>query len=495
MPTRTGSGNAQSDAVSSWWSRQIAPSLVITRREIQDTLRDWRLVLPIVVLVSIFPILANVVAASGVDYVSQHGADLIVERLFPFLMLVVGFFPSTFSLVIALETFVGEKERHSLEPLLSAPLTDLQLYVGKLLAATLPPVLASYLGMLVYTLLLGFTVGWWPSASLFVLAVTLSTMTAVLMVAGAVIISSQSTSVRAANLLASFIILPMALLLQAQSALLLYAHYTALWLIALALLIVAVLLIRLGIRLFNREQLLGTDLDHLDLRAGLRTFWSALWPRKGLVALYTREIPEIVRGLRAELIVVLLVLVIGGAAIGAWAANQFPLQLTVPSLDVQGIADREVMQELINSSGLLPRFSPGAILLHNIRALVAAAMLALLSLGTLALLLLLAPIAVVAYAGVLLTRLGIDASLFVVIAVLPHGLFELPAAILATAQAMRAGDIILQPPDQGGGVLGIVREMGHFAKLFIAVVLPLLALAAWIEVHVTPQAVVWFMNR
>ena len=45
------------------------------------------------------------------------------------------------SLVIALETFVGEKERRSLEPLFSTPLTNTELYVGKTLAAMIPPFL------------------------------------------------------------------------------------------------------------------------------------------------------------------------------------------------------------------------------------------------------------------------------------------------------------------------------------------------------------------
>ena len=255
----------------------------------------------------------------------------------------------------------------------------------------------------------------------------------------------------------------------------------------------AVLLIRFGITDFNREQLLGRELDHLNLKAGLRTFWAALWPRQGLIALYTREIPAIVRGMRGELIMVLLVLVIGGAAIGLWTANRFPLPIT--ALDLQVMTDKQAMNELISNSGLLPSFSPGAILLNNVRSLVAAAIFAVISLGVLALLLLLVPIAVVGYAGFLLAGLGLDAGLLVVFAVLPHGIFELPAAILATAQAMRMGDIILCPPDEGGGVLGIVREMGHFVKLFVAVVLPLLALAAWIEVHITPQALDWFLSR
>ena len=45
----------------------------------------------------------------------------------------------------------------------------------------------------------------------------LITVEALVMVSGAVVVSSQTTSVRAANLLASFIIIPMALLMQAEA--------------------------------------------------------------------------------------------------------------------------------------------------------------------------------------------------------------------------------------------------------------------------------------
>ena len=64
--------------------------------------------------------------------------------------MIVGFFPISVSLVIALETFVGEKERMSIEPLLNTPLKDWQLYLGKMLSATIPPLLSSFLGMAVY---------------------------------------------------------------------------------------------------------------------------------------------------------------------------------------------------------------------------------------------------------------------------------------------------------------------------------------------------------
>ncbi|MGC9521899.1 MAG: stage II sporulation protein M [Anaerolineae bacterium] len=469
----------------------LAPVLIIARREIKDTLRDWRIVLPILSLVAGFPLLATFVASRGVDFLGQYGADIILERLYPFLILVVGFFPSTFSLVIALETFVGERERRSLEPLLTTPLTDLQLYLGKLLAATLPSIAASYLGMGIYTVMLGTTVGWWPEPSLMVLALALATVEAVVMVAGAVIVSSQSTSVRAANLVASFIIIPMALLLQAEAGLLLFANYTALWLVALALAIVALLLVRLGIRIFNRETLLGRDLDELNLRAGATALWEGMRPEHGIVRLYRREIPRLLRSIRPELLVTLLVLGVGGMAIGVWARYKFPLPLGL--FDLNEIVDEGAFDQLVAQTGLLPSFSVLAVFLHNVRALLAAAILGGLSLGTLATILLMAPIALIAYLGLQVGQLGLNPWLFIAVAVLPHGIFELPAAIIATAQAVRVGAVILRAPSEGGGVLGILREAGHFVKLFVALVLPLLVLAAWIEVAITPKLLLWLL--
>ena len=289
----------------------LHPIMIIVRREVRDTLRDWRIVFPVLLLITIFPFLANFAAQRGLGYVNQYGAKLIMERLFPFLMLVVGFFPSSFSLVIALESFVGEKERRSLEPLLATPLADTQLYLGKLFSSTFTPVVASYIGMVFYMLLLGFSIGWWPSFSLLMVAFALSTAQAFVMVSAAVVISSQATSARAANLLSSFIVVPMAFLLQGEASLLLVGNYTGLWLITLFLLLVNVLFIRMGVRVFNREYLLGREIDVIDFRGGWRTFREAFRPQGGLRGLYLREIPGHIRGLWPEILFTVLVVFAG----------------------------------------------------------------------------------------------------------------------------------------------------------------------------------------
>src|SRR4030065_391276 len=130
----------------------LAGALTVTRRELRDTLRDWRIVVPIILLTLVFPVIMNFTAGAAQDFVRRYGADIIGERLIPFLLMIVGFFPISFSLVVALETFVGERERKSVEPLLSMPISDGELYLGKMLAALLLPLAASYLGISVYLL-------------------------------------------------------------------------------------------------------------------------------------------------------------------------------------------------------------------------------------------------------------------------------------------------------------------------------------------------------
>jgi ABC-type transport system involved in multi-copper enzyme maturation permease subunit len=226
---------------------RIQPALIITRRELRDQFRDWRIIVPIAVLTLIFPFLANFTTRRILGFVQQYGANLIAERFIPFLLMIVGFFPISISLVIALESFAGESERRSIEPLLSSPLTDGQLYLGKLLACVITPLVAAYLGMAVYMAGVYRASAWRPDTMFVVLIILLTAVQALVMVCGAVVISTQTTSVRAANLLASFIIIPVALLIQVESVMMLWADYRVLWWVVLALLVLAVLLVRMGI--------------------------------------------------------------------------------------------------------------------------------------------------------------------------------------------------------------------------------------------------------
>jgi len=493
-------------AIDSEWLRLV---FTLVRREVRDSLRDWRIVIPIVILTLFFPILMSFVADMALDWVAKYNAPIVGERMLPFLLLVVGFFPISFSLVIALETFVGEKERKSLEPLLATPLTDAQLYLGKTLAAMIPPLLASYLGITVYLIGLYFIKGWTAPSVLVVLILVLTTMEGLVMVTGAVVVSSQTTSVRAANLLASFIIIPAALLIQGEAIIMFWANYRVLWWIVLLLILVATILVRMGIHTFNREGLLGREIDQLNVASLWHTFrrylmWERwlfgldlrppadggrvpVWLRwLGTVGgLYGRDVPAILRRSRLAFVVVGVGL-LASLFVGQIYAVHYPLPPGVLGLE-QITADTFAEMPSID---WLPALTTWGVLSNNVRALLAAALLAMFSFGSLAVALLMAPLAIIFFFTAQAARLGYSPVLFFAVFVLPHGLLELPAATIATALAVRLGATLMSPPRGMTVSEGWIWALADFLKVFLAVVVPLLAVAAAIEAYVTPLLVV-----
>ncbi|MBK7449280.1 MAG: ABC transporter permease subunit [Anaerolineales bacterium] len=90
--------------------------------------------------------------------------------------------------MVALESFVGEKERGTIEPLLTAPFDDWQLYFGKLLVGIITPLVASYSSIGIYLLLIlrrGLSM---PGASELLQLLLLTTAHAILMVSASIFI-------------------------------------------------------------------------------------------------------------------------------------------------------------------------------------------------------------------------------------------------------------------------------------------------------------------
>ncbi|NJM08898.1 ABC transporter permease subunit [Candidatus Gracilibacteria bacterium] len=244
---------------------------LITRREIRETLSDWRIVTPIVVLAFLLPLL--LVAASNL-VVTFVADQRLAERLVPFAALLVGFVPASFSLITALESFVGERERNTLESLLAMPLGDRALYLGKFVSALATPLASSMAAMTIFTVLLALA-----EPTLYFAAMTLPRLAllyllvismALVMVAGAVVISSHITSIRAANLMSAFILLPMAAAVQTAAFFIINDQWTLLWLMTAGLAVLACGLVRIGVVSFSREEILSRE--QLQGQFGLRLF-------------------------------------------------------------------------------------------------------------------------------------------------------------------------------------------------------------------------------
>ena len=456
---------------------------VITRREVRDQFRDWRIIFPIVSLTAFFPWILNFTAGRLSEFMHNYGAPLVGDRLIPFMLMMVGFFPITVSLVIALESFVGEKERRSIEPLLSSPLEGWQLYLGKLLAALVAPLLASYLGTAVYLVGVNWSVGWKPPAVLLVQIIALATVQGLVMVSGAVVVSSQTTSVRAANLLASFIIVPMALLIEGESLVMFWARYDVLWWAILGQLVIAVLLVRMGVSHFNREELLGRDLDVLNLRWGWRVFRNAfVGEAHSPGEWYRREVRQTLRRQALPLVIVFVLLVISLIA-GASQARVFVLPKE--TFDLENF--RQSLQTGLKS---IPMFSVGgvpAIWFHNLRALALATLMGIFTFGVLGLLVIMFPLFAIGYFAGAAAGAGFPPGLFLLAFIIPHGILEIPALIIVGGAILRLGATLVAPAK--GKTIGEawLEAMADWARVFIALVVPLLLGAAAIEALVTPR--------
>jgi len=465
----------------------LRPALVITKREVRDQFRDWRIIFPIVVLTLVFPFIANFAAGQMLDFVNRYGADIIGVRLVPFLMMIVGFFPISVSLVMALETFVGERERGSIEPLLNTPLKDWQLYLGKLLAATFPPLLASFLGMAVYTV--GLLIQGIPLPEFNILAqvVVLTIVQAVMMVSGAVVVSSQTTSVRAANLLSSFIVIPTAFLIQGESVMMFWGTNSTLWYAVIGVLVLAILLVRVGLANFQREELLGREIDVLNVKWGWRMFKAQFTGgAKGLRSWYKQAVFPTLRSMRTA---ILLAAVIGvvGVVVGASQLQNFNIPITDGSL-------QELDSRISDMVRMWPLFDFGPvifILWHNIRSLLLGFFLGLVSFSILGLLPLIGTTAVVGYLAALLSTNGLPLGNYAMF-IIPHGILEIPALILASAAVLQSGALLATPVQ--GKTIGQtwLESIADWCKVMAGVVLPALFLASMIEAWFTPRIAALF---
>jgi uncharacterized membrane protein SpoIIM required for sporulation/ABC-type transport system involved in multi-copper enzyme maturation permease subunit len=471
--------------------RNFEAILMIARREFLDQFRDWRIIVPMLLLIGIFPFIADDATRQAVNFMNRYGGDLILDRLVPFVILVIGFFPLSFTLVVALESFVGEKERGTIEPLLSSPLEDRHMYLGKLLVGIVTPLFFSYASIVLYLILVSRRAVEFPSPYMLALIFLLTFAHAVLMVSAAIVISVQATTIRAANLLASFVVVPVAFLLQGETVLIFWGNEDVLWFAIVAVTLLSGLLVRLGLSHFKREYLLGREIDTLNLKWMWRMFINRFKGNARSVSeWYRSEIPLTLKQLRRPLAVILALALVTLIVSYVWVIVSVPAYIDLTPDRVERV--RAYASENLSNLNVLSQHLPAPMLFfHNARAMAGFLLAGLISFGTLGLTLFMVNIALIG--GVMggASLVGYSPLLLFATGVLPHGLFELTAVFLATAAMLKAGAVLVTPqPDKSLGET-LLLALADWFRVFVGLVLPLLAIAAVIEIYVTP----FFLSR
>jgi uncharacterized membrane protein SpoIIM required for sporulation/ABC-type transport system involved in multi-copper enzyme maturation permease subunit len=466
--------------------RNLSAIWMVAQREFTDQFRDWRIVVPMFLLVTLFPFIADDTTRQAVNFMNRFGGDLILDNLIPFVVLVIGFFPLSFTLVVALESFVGEKERGTIEPLLSSPIEDKHMYLGKLLVGITTPLVFSFASIGIYLMLVSRRDVEFPSTYMLALIFLLTFAHAVLMVSSAIVISVQATTIRAANLLASFIVVPVAFLLQGETILIFWGNEDVLWFAILGVTLLAALLVRLGLSHFRREYLLGREIDTINLKWMGRTFSGRFKGQATSIRdWYRTELPLSLKELRQPLMIVVGLGIVAAIVSYLWVIRNVPAFVDL-SPERIGEFRTFIADNLTNLDSLGERLPAPVLFLHNARTTVAFLLLGLVSFGTLGLTLFIGNIALVGGVMGAAQLVGYSPVLAFAAGILPHGIFELTAIFLATAAMLKVGAQLVTPqPDKGLGEILLIALADWF-RIFVGIVVPFLAIAALIEIYLTP---------
>lgn len=221
---------------------------LIAKKDMSDFFKDKTLLVPFVLLPLIFSVILPIVilklgarpeltaSTTGLESFLKHLSALPLPKglqteslalyaiLIYFLLPMFMILPVMFSNLIGAYAFVGEKENHTLEGLLSTPVSAKELIAGKLLSAILPSLLATWIAHLCYGMIVNglgksifgialFPNSIWTIVGLVVspLLVTLST----LLVFG---ISPYVKSSKSAQSVSLFLLFPLIGILISQSS-------------------------------------------------------------------------------------------------------------------------------------------------------------------------------------------------------------------------------------------------------------------------------------
>ena len=203
-----------------------------------------------------------------------------------------------------------------------------------------------------------------------------------------------------------------------------------------------------------------------------------------LIRVYTQDIPALLKTNR-WLMLFTAGSFFAGIVVGAVLAVAYP---TATETLLRAYAAQ------IERLGGIESISTGAILRNNLRILLLSPILAFVTLG-------LYPLLVAALPGVILGMLAVQINAMLplkiivgLLLVLPHGVFEIPAILFGSALSLRLAWSLLRPVPSLTALENLVWAAVNVSKGYVFLVIPLIVIAAWVEVNVTGHIARWLIG-
>lgn len=163
---------------------------------------------------------------------------------------------------IAADSFAGEKERKTIEPLLASPISDIELFLGKVLTSSIPSIIISAITFSMATFLINWSALqvfghiFFPDVAYTIMMIATAPLASIFSISIQILISAKVASVRDASQIGGVVILPIIILIIGQMTAVLFINLTLVIVATIFLAFIDLLLIRLCSSSFGREKIL-----------------------------------------------------------------------------------------------------------------------------------------------------------------------------------------------------------------------------------------------
>ncbi|OQA21373.1 MAG: ABC-2 family transporter protein [Actinobacteria bacterium ADurb.Bin346] len=253
-------------------------SIKIFKKEIKEVIKNRSIWLPILAISIMFSVIfpagltmstdsflkdpdtTNFIAKvlQNTGNVEAAFLQFIIKQFMIFLLLIPAMLPS----LIAPASIVLEKESSTLEPLIATPIKTGELLMGKTLTSMVPSFAISFINFVLITVIVDtlayirFGLVPLPTLEWFIVTFILSPILSFIITMASIIISSKSTDIRSAQGIGAVVIFPIYAVIGMQLAGLFLLNIKYLLAGCLVLLVVCPLVLKLAIRVFDRENIL-----------------------------------------------------------------------------------------------------------------------------------------------------------------------------------------------------------------------------------------------
>lgn len=263
----------------------------VMRKDLTVVLRSKMILLPMIIL----PVILQVLMPAGLGLAAIFGAEQLASELQDFqqmlqimpqglrdqlggmneaqmflvLMTVYAFapmfliVPMMVASVIAADSFVGERERKTLEALLYTPLTNRELLLAKMLSAWLAAIVVGLGAFVLYTIVVN-GVGWplmgrlfFPNWMWIALVLWVAPAVAGLGLGLTVLLSTRVNTFQEAYQMGSIVVVPLIALMIGQFAGVIYLSVGLTLALGLVIWVIDAVILWFGVKTFDRDALLA----------------------------------------------------------------------------------------------------------------------------------------------------------------------------------------------------------------------------------------------